>query len=119
MPRWMVGLLLALVGAAAGIAYGRLVAPVQYVDTVPASLRIDYRTDYVLMVAERFHADHDAETAMQQLSLLGAQSADAVSGEALAFARSVSYAGPDLALLEELNRAMQALAPLPSPVGTP
>jgi hypothetical protein len=76
----MVGLLLAIVGAAAGIAYGRLVAPVQYV---------------------------------------GAQSADAVSGEALAFARSVSYAGPDLALLEELNRAMQALAPLPSPVGTP
>ncbi len=119
MPRWLVGLLLALVGAAAGTAYGRLVAPVQYVDTIPASLRIDYRTDYVLMVAERFHADHDADAALQQLSLLGPQSADASSRAALAFARSVSYAGPDLALLDELNRAMQALAPLPSPAGTP
>jgi len=115
MSRWVVALLLVTAGLGAGLAYGWLVAPVQYVDTTPSSLRADFRADYVLMVAERFHADHDAEGATRSLAIFGGQSASEACLEAIAFARVAPYAGQDLLLLEELNRALQQLAPLPPP----
>jgi hypothetical protein len=111
MPRWIIALLIAALGFAAGLSYGRFIAPVEYVDTIPASLRIDYRTDFVLMVAERFHADHDSESARRQLSILGAESPAASCTEAISFARLSAYADRDLQLLEELDRAMQVLVP--------
>ena len=118
MSRWVVTLLLAILGLAAGLAFGWFVAPVEYVDTIPASLRIDYRTDYVLMVAERFHAQHDPEAARRQLSVLGGQSPAALCDEAIRFAQGSSYSRQDLELLNELDRSMQALSSPPPPVRT-
>ncbi|MFH1185114.1 MAG: hypothetical protein V1755_08765 [Chloroflexota bacterium] len=118
MSRWVVPLVLAILGLTAGLAYGWVIAPVEYVDTIPASLRADYRTDYVLMVAERFHAHRDPEAARRQLSVLGGQSPAALCEEAISFAQVSSYARQDLELLHELNRAMQALSSPSTPVRT-
>jgi hypothetical protein len=108
-----------MVGLAAGLSYGLFLSPVEYVDTTPASLRIDFRTDYVLMVAERFHADRDQAGALRRISILATGSPSAICAEALSFARASSYSARDLELLEELNRAMQALSPAPTPTAAP
>ena len=111
MSRWITAFLSTLVGVAAAVSYGLFLSPVEYVDTTPASLRIDYRTDYVLMVAERFHADHDQAGALRRISILATGSPAAICAEALSFAKASSYSVRDLELLDELNRAMQALSP--------
>ncbi|HET6845966.1 MAG TPA: hypothetical protein VFH29_03985, partial [Anaerolineales bacterium] len=105
--RLLVLALVVTVGIGLGLAYGRLVAPVEYVDTDPSSLRVDYRSDYVLMVAERYDADHDVLGALRRLSVLGAQSPDLLCAEALQFGQSTAYAPHDLELLQLLLRAMQ------------
>jgi hypothetical protein len=51
MPRWIPVLIAALSGLALGLVYGWRINPVQYTDITPDVLRIDYRSDYVLMVA--------------------------------------------------------------------
>jgi hypothetical protein len=115
MPRWITTLFIAIVGVVAGITYGLFLSPVEYVDTTPASLRVDFRTDYVLMVAERFHADRDQAGALRRISILGTGPPAAMCDEALAFARSSSYSARDIELLDELKRAMQALSPALTP----
>lgn len=119
MPRWLKAILITILGVGAGLAYGLVVAPVEYVDTTPASLRADFRTDYVLMVAERFHADRDQAGAVRRVSILAAGSPASMCSDAISFARASSYAARDLQLLEELNRAMQTLSPAPLPAVTP
>lgn len=107
-------LVLALVvGAAAGLAYGWLVQPVKYVDTAPASLRADYRTDYVVMVAEVFQADGNLETARVRLAALGPQPPlDAVTA---ALEYTVSH-GADRTDLDTLNQlAVKLRAAFPTP----
>ena len=79
MPRWLIPLIACLLGAAAGIFYGWVINPVKFVDTTPASLRADYRTDYVLMVAEAYHANPDEALARQRLAILGTESAASIS----------------------------------------
>jgi hypothetical protein len=120
MRRWLFPVIAALAGIAAGLVYGWIINPVKFVDTTPASLRVDYRTDYVLMVAEAFHADQDVELAGRRLAILGAGSPAAISVSALDAAQEAGYSQPDIALLQELRRALQASQPVPSaPGGTP
>jgi len=69
-PRLLIGLVLGLL---IGLLYGWVVRPVEYVDTAPASLRVDYRTDFVLMVAEAYAQENDLELARIRLASLGPQ----------------------------------------------
>ncbi len=107
-----------VVGAAAGLAYGWLVQPVKYVDTAPASLRADYRTDYVLMVAEAFQGDGDLDSARVRLAALGPQSP--LDTVAAAIAYTVDH-GANRTDLDTLNRlAIRLRAALPTPeIGNP
>ena len=120
MPRWLFPLLAGLAGIAAGLVYGWVINPVKFVDTTPASLRADFRTDYVLMVAESFHAEPDAELAGRRLAIFGADSAAEIALAALGNAQEAGYSQPDVGLLQDLARALQASQPVPSaPGGTP
>ncbi len=118
MPRWLLPLLAALVGIAGGLFYGWIINPVDFVDTTPASLRADYRTDYVLMVAESYHAAQDDALARQRLALLGSESPVAIAQAALQAAVQSDYASSDITLLQELTRALQASAPVPTTSGS-
>ena len=111
MPRWLTTLLLLIIGIALGLVYGWVLNPIDYVNTTPGSLRADYRADYVLMVAESYQADQDADLAARRLALLGSQAPGVLAGQALEDARKVGFAEADVILIQKLTTVMQAWQP--------
>lgn len=110
----LIRFLLALgLGAIAGLAYGWLIQPVEFVDTTPDSLRADYRADYVLMVAEAYSDDQDLEAAKRHLAALGPQPPVEITAEALDYAQGQNFAGPDVERLESLLDELQEDAATP------
>jgi hypothetical protein len=107
MRRWLPFVIALIVGLAISLYYGWMVNPVEYVDTAPASLKADYRTDYVLMAAETYQSKQDPVLAARQLALLGSRPPAEISSQALAYAQSVGYDQGDLLLLQNLVLAMQ------------
>jgi hypothetical protein len=118
MRRWIPPLIAGLLGLSLGLLYGWVLEPVQFVDTTPASLRADYRTDYVLMIAESYHADPKPDLANRRLAIFGNNSPAALASQALQNGRKNGYSANDIALLQELTRAMQAYQPAPTPAGS-
>lgn len=106
--RLLIGLIL---GFALGLTYGWGIRPVEYVDTDPASLRVDYRTDYVLMVSEAYAAEEDLELAGVRLAALGPRQPEAFVAEAVEYAVENGFSRSDL---DSLNRLLAALQSIPS-----
>lgn len=73
-----------------------------------SNLRMDYRTDYVLMAAEIYHYEQNLEETRQRLQALGSDTPERYSREALISAGQLGYAQADLQMLADL---VQALAP--------
>jgi hypothetical protein len=117
MPRWLPPLILSIIGIALGLFYGWIINPVKFVDTTPASLRVDYRTDYILMVAEAYHADQNVELAVRRLAIFGSETPATLASQAVQVGRQTNYSENDLTLLQELTRAMQAYQPVSTPAG--
>jgi hypothetical protein len=69
------GYLFLVTGLALGIGIGLLIAwglaPAQYVDTTPASLRTDFKDDYRYMIASAYTASGDLPRAQARLAALG------------------------------------------------
>ena len=91
MPRWIQTLLLALLGLATGLIYGWNIAPVEYIDTTPDTLRTDYRADYALMVAEAYESEHNLDLAARQLALLDSDHPTEIAAQALEFAQTSNF----------------------------
>jgi hypothetical protein len=106
MSRWTKFLIAVVLGAASGLFYGWVVNPVEYVDIAPESLRADYKTDYVLMVAESYLVGHDLGLAVRQLALLGSTAPTDLVANALSYALQHEYAPQDLSLLQSLGEAL-------------
>ena len=113
MPRWLSIVLACIIGIGIGLVYGWIIDPVEFTDITPEALRIDYRTDYVLMVAEAFRAEQDEELAARRLAILGSQSPVLIAGEAYAYARDADYPDEDVLAIQELAIALQAWQPIP------
>lgn len=60
-----------ILGAALGIFYAWVIQPVEYVNTVPASLRPDQKDEYRLLIALAFAVDADLSRAQARLAVLG------------------------------------------------
>jgi hypothetical protein len=116
MRNWLIPVLAGLLGAAAGIFYGWVLNPVRFVDTTPASLRVDFRTDYVLMVAEAYHADHDAQLAGRRLAIFGSEPPAAIALAAQRAGEQLGYSEDDLSLIRDFTRGLQAYQPV-APTG--
>ena len=101
-------------GVLIAVVYGWLVRPVEYIDTSPDSLRIDFRTDYVLMVAESYTADEDLTLAQIRLAALGPEELDVYVTQAIDYALEQSFSRADL---ERLNALAIVLRGLPEPGG--
>jgi hypothetical protein len=114
MSRWIRFLIVILIGIALGLLYGWLIDPVEFVDTTPRSLRADYKADYVLMVAEIYSENRDAEAAVNRLTYLGDPSPVNSIENAMIFAVEAGYGPEDLRKLRDLSDAM---APLNQPTG--
>ena len=111
MSRWIRFFLAILVGVLAGLLYGWFINPVKYVDTAPDSLKIDYKSDYVLMVAEAFSVEKDPVLAARRLTLLGPKSPADMAREAILFGESQGYPDADVALMRNLAVALEAVSP--------
>lgn len=109
--RWTLFLIVIAIGAAAGMIYGWFINPVEYVDTTPVSLRQDYKTDYVLMVAEAYQAEGRLGTAARRLALLGDASPVEIVNGAISFASEIGYSEFDLALMRKLAADLQTWNP--------
>lgn len=107
-----------LAGIGFGLLYGWGIRPVEYYDTSPDSLRADYRTDYVLMVAEAYQGDADLGRAQQRLAALGpTRPLDRVT-EALEYAAEHGFPRPDLERLAALSELLREISPTPE-IGSP
>jgi hypothetical protein len=113
MPRWLLILIAAILGIALGLVYGWVINPVQYTDITPDALRIDYRTDYVLMVAEAYQAEDNPALAARRLAVLGSDPPALIAAEAYTFAQGSAYPTDDLMLIQELIVALQTWQPIP------
>lgn len=107
MSRWARFIIAIFIGAVLGVIYGWFINPVEYTDTSPQKLRIDYKTDYVLMVSEAFEKDGDTALAVERLRLLGGKSPDVIVFEAIKFAQEKGYNSSDLKLMEELSNELE------------
>lgn len=106
--RWLFFFLSIGLGIALGLLYGWVISPVEYIDTSPDSLRIDYRTDYILMVAEIYQSEQDPALAARRLARLGSVlPAHEIVAQSLVFAQSNQYAQSDILLLQNLAVALQ------------
>lgn len=115
MSRWIAFLLSILVGLVLGLYYGWVVSPVEYVDTTPDTLRTDYKTDFVLMVAEIYQADGAPENAFRNLGTLGDENPVVLTEQALAYAQANGYGQSDLSLLDHLREGLQTWNPADVP----
>jgi len=106
-------LLAIAIGALFGLYYSWVITPVQVVDTTPDTLRLDYRADYILMVAEAFQLDRAPEAAAQRLARLGDDSPALIVQQAVIYAENAGYTGMDQNLLVQLRDALQTWNPSP------
>ena len=99
------------IGIGLGLAYGWILEPVEYTDVTPNVLREDYRVDFVLMTAEAYQNDFDAQAAARRIALLGsAPPADIVSS-ALNYASLNGFTQDEITALQGLLTAMQTYQP--------
>lgn len=96
-----------LIGVLAGLAYGWLVQPGFRSDLPLHSLRQDFKSDYVLMVAEIYSKDGDLKLATQRLDQLEPGNPIQLTSNALVYARSAGYSINDLELISKLIQDMQ------------
>jgi hypothetical protein len=109
--RFWIGLIL---GLAAALLYGWVLQPVRVTDTSLISLRQDYRTDYVLMVAEAYGGEGELSLAVQRLAALGPETPAQYVDAAIAYASDQAFAVDDLERLSRLARDLQSAPPTPA-----
>lgn len=105
--RWLFFLIFIALGVVAGLIYGWVINPAQYTDASPGLLMEDYRTDYVLMVAETFNSGQDLGVAIDRLGYLESPAPVQAVVEAVDFAGRVGYHPDDLLQMRNLLSALQ------------
>ncbi|MEJ2757747.1 MAG: hypothetical protein P8046_04615 [Anaerolineales bacterium] len=111
MIRYILFVVMIVIGAFFGIFYAREINPVDVVDAPPSSLRADYKADYVLMVAEVYAQEQDPALAARQLALLGSDSPSEIINQALLTALDLEYSPNDLIVMRDLAEAMKTWNP--------
>jgi hypothetical protein len=108
LSRLLLGL---AIGLAVGLIYGWVVQPVQYIDTAPDTLRLDYRSDYVLMVSEAYTREHDLDLAQRRLASLGPQPPVAMVESVILYGVDHEFARTDLETLNRLVTDLRVVVP--------
>lgn len=108
----IITILIALaVGIVLGLVYGWVIEPVEYTDVTPDVLREDYRVDYVLMIAEAYQTDFDADAAARRIAQLGSQPPAEIVSSALTYANINGFTQEEVRTLQTLLTAMQTYQP--------
>jgi hypothetical protein len=113
MGRWIRFLIAMAIGAAAAMYYGWKLNPVQYTESTPETLRVDYKTDYVLMVAEAYRAEGDIDLAARRLALISTDKPLKAVTVAIQEAKSIPLPSADLVVMQALGEAFKDWSPVP------
>lgn len=111
MGRKILFIVTILVGLGAGLLYGWVLRPAAAADNPLSALSQDYKSDYVLMVAEVYHKDGDLDLANQRLVQLQDVSPVQTASNALVYARQAGYSVDDLELISLLIQGLQNASP--------
>jgi hypothetical protein len=111
MGRWIRFILTIFIGLGLGLAYGWFINPPENTNTSPDTLRVDFKTDYVLMVAESFQKENDIQGAIRLLHQLSASPVDLIASDAIEFAKQEGYTEADIARMQTLLSALRAQKP--------
>ncbi len=112
--RFFLFFLIISLGVAGGLFLVWAIFPAQYANNPPASLRVDYKTDYVLMVAEVYKSDSNLQAASKRLEFLGEISPSFISQDAIQSARELNYGMRDLQLIVKLSEDLVKSIPTPT-----
>jgi hypothetical protein len=80
-----------VLGIAIGLLYGWVIQPVEIIESTPDTLRDDYRTDLVLMIAEAYEYESDLDLALQRFERLELQPPTDVLKFAITYANDHNY----------------------------
>jgi hypothetical protein len=119
MSRWFRFFIAIGLGMALGLLYGWVLNPVEFVDVTPESLRVDFKSDYVLMVAEAYRSEQDLAMAVRRLAVLGNKPPVELVRQAILFAEDpqnfgdkMAYPDADLETMRALEKALAAWNPI-------
>lgn len=96
-------LLTIAIGISAGLVYGWVINPLNQAEVTPRSLRMDYKTDYVLMVAEIHQADQNVTEAVTDLEFLAEKDPLDLVDRAIAYAKQLGYLQEDIDKMDHLS----------------
>ena len=97
-----------VVGIVAGSLFGWFVYPPKKVGNMPmASLRSDFKADYVLMVAETYQMEDDIALAKSRLAVLGDEDVLKQVQLSNSVAEDINYSNYDLELISSLSDALE------------
>jgi hypothetical protein len=82
--------------------YGWMINPVVYRNTGMDTLRLDYKTDYVLMVAELYQSEGDLASALTRIAYIEARSPLAFVTTCIDYAEQHDYTREDIDLMWRL-----------------
>lgn len=95
-----------LLGFGVGLYFAWMVYPVRVVDSTYHDLRQDYKTDYVLMVAEVYQSESKRFDAIIRLDRLEEESTEAAILRAIENAEKLGYPDSDIDMLYALKAAI-------------
>jgi hypothetical protein len=98
------------IGVAFGVLLGWAFNPIKTINTGLDSLRIDYKTDYLLMVAQLYQSDRDLSAALARLSTLGGNDPTDMMQMAIDYATQHDYAPTDITTMQNLADAIAGLS---------
>jgi hypothetical protein len=109
----------ALIGLALGVIYSWGIAPVQYTDTSPGTLRADFKDQYRYMIASAYRLNPDLARAQARLSLLNdPDPMQALNAQAQQM-RADGAPDQELQALTLLSDALNAIIPTPTVTPSP
>ena len=95
-------------GLVIGLVISRVIVPVEYVDTAPASLSAEFRTQYRLLIASAYAANRDLVRADARLSLLAEEDAYRKIAEQAQQTMALGGSEADAHALSELALALSS-----------
>jgi len=104
----LIGFVIAiLLGVAGGLVLGWLYFPTEISSTSLQDLRADYKADYVLMVAETYSADGDAQQALDLLTKINPDNPLRTVQQGLLTAQQLGYADWEMRYMADLEMGIR------------
>lgn len=100
-------------GLAGGLIYGWVLNPGSSDQTSPDTLRVDFKTDAVLMVAEIYQQESDPAAAAARLAQLSGDLPVRLVQQAILNGQELGYPRSDIETLARLFQALQNYTPAP------